>query len=243
MSVPTKSWTLEGEPTPLDRGATHGLGVFETMLVEHGRIVRPEWHFERMENGCRVLEIEAPDRDAVLTALEPEISGHARLRVRVARTAGAGALNHLRGNGSRTILTVSECPPPPESLTVTLAGWPRVETSPLAGVKCMSYAENLLALDAAARAGVDELLFLNTRGEVCEGTTSNLFIEKDGEMLTPPLSSGCLPGTMRRWLLENGMAREARIQPSELLYADRIFLSSATRGVVTATLSDPSVLR
>ncbi|GAA5483418.1 aminotransferase class IV [Haloferula sargassicola] len=228
-----KTWILEGDPTPLDRGHSHGLGVFETLLALDGRLVRPDWHFERMEHGCRVLEIDPPDREAILAALAPEL-GRGRQRVRIVRTAGAGSLNQLHGEGARTLLSLAPCPEPPDRLSFILAPWPKNEASPLAAVKCLSYAENLLALDAARQAGADEAVFLNTRGELCEGATSNLFLQVKGRLLTPPLSSGCLPGTFRRGLLESGQADEAVLVPADLASAEAVYLTSATRGKVSA---------
>ena len=73
------------------------------------------------------------------------------------------------------------------------------------------------ALYDQARAGlpddVDELVFLNTRGEICEGTITSFFAEIDGEWLTPPVSSGLLPGVLRAELLEAGRVREAVLTP------------------------------
>lgn len=227
-----KTWVLEGEVLAGDRGMTHGLGVFETLLAVDGTLVQPDWHFERMVAGCRVLDIEPPDFDAIVAALAPEIEGSGRKRVRIVRTAGAGALNELHGRDPRTVLTVASCPEPPVSLRVITAPWPKNEASPLAGVKSLSYAENLIALDAARRAGVDEVVFLNTRGELCEGATSNVFVCKGERLLTPPLSSGCLAGTTRRGLLESGEAEEAVLTMADVEGADRVFLSSSTRGLV-----------
>ncbi len=226
-----KSWILEGGPTPNDRGFTHGLGVFETLLALDGELVRPEWHFERMETGCGVLDIVPPDREAVRAALQAEL-GSGRQRVRIARTAGSGVLNQLRGEDPRTVLTIAPCPEPPSSLRVITAPWPRNEANPLTAVKCLSYAENLMALDVARHAGADEAVFFNTQGELCEGACSNVFVERDGELFTPPLSSGCLPGTFRRGLIESGQAVEKVLSVEDVRGAQAIYLSSATRGLV-----------
>jgi branched-chain amino acid aminotransferase len=80
--------------------------------------------------------------------------------------------------------------------------WVRNERSAVAGLKTTSYAENVVALAAATRRGADEALLANTVGLLCEGTGSNVVLERDGELLTPPLSSGCLAGITRELLLE-----------------------------------------
>jgi branched-subunit amino acid aminotransferase/4-amino-4-deoxychorismate lyase len=110
--------------------------------------------------------------------------------------------------------------------------FPRNERSPLAGLKCASYAENLIALDHARRAGADEALFYNTRGELCEAATANVFLVREGRIFTPPLASGCLPGTMRARVIERIAVEERDLTAADVEEADEVFLTSATRGVV-----------
>ena len=83
---------------------------------------------------------------------------------------------------------------------------------------------------------VFDAIFLNTRGEVCEGARSNVFVERDGVLLTPPLDCGLLPGVMRRQLLESGRAVEAVLRVEDLLGASAIYLANALRGLVPVTL-------
>jgi len=94
------------------------------------------------------------------------------------------------------------------------------------------------ALDAArARCtGCFDVLFLNTRGELTEGSFTNLFLERDGELLTPPLSSGLLPGVLRAELLETGRAREAVLHPEDLK-TGRLYLGNSLRGLMAAELT------
>lgn len=82
--------------------------------------------------------------------------------------------------------------------------------------------------------GADEVLYLNERGEVAEGSRTNIFVEKDGKLLTPPLGSGLLPGVLRAELLACGKAQEAVLSLEDLKAADRIFLGNSVRGLVPA---------
>ena len=95
------------------------------------------------------------------------------------------------------------------------------------------------ALYDAARAalppGVDEMLFLNRRGEVCEGTISNVFLETDGGYLTPPLACGLLPGVLRGTLLRRGATREAVMRPGDL-GRGRLLVGNSLRGLCPARL-------
>ncbi|WP_456434356.1 aminodeoxychorismate synthase component I [Thermosulfuriphilus sp.] len=88
--------------------------------------------------------------------------------------------------------------------------------------------------DEASCLGLEEIVFLNERGELTEGTISNIFIEFKGTLYTPPLTSGLLPGTLRAELLEKGLCREKVLYPEDLRRASRIFLGNSVRGLIPA---------
>lgn len=93
---------------------------------------------------------------------------------------------------------------------------------------------------AALPPATDEWLFLNERGELCEGTITNIVVtEPGGTRLTPPLSSGCLPGVFRQSLLDAGLAREAVLTPRDLETAAGISLINALRGEIPAIWASP----
>lgn len=87
--------------------------------------------------------------------------------------------------------------------------------------------------------GVEERIFLNERGEVCEGTITNVFVQNGNRLLTPPRSSGLLPGILRAELLDTGsplQAVEAVLTVSDLQSAEGLFCGNALRGLIPATL-------
>ncbi|WP_321364431.1 aminotransferase class IV family protein [uncultured Celeribacter sp.] len=86
--------------------------------------------------------------------------------------------------------------------------------------------------------GIDEVVFLNTRGEICEGTITNVFLELGGEMLTPALSSGLLPGVLREEMLAEGRVREAVLTEADLRAATRLWVGNSLRGLIAAQLVD-----
>jgi len=90
--------------------------------------------------------------------------------------------------------------------------------------------------EAALADGYDEVVFLNSRGEVCEGTITNVFVETGGELLTPPVSSGLLPGTLREELIENGECRERELSVRDLRCAAHVYLGNSVSGLVAASL-------
>lgn len=83
-------------------------------------------------------------------------------------------------------------------------------------------------------AGADEVIYLNERGELAEGSRTNIFIEKDGVLLTPALGSGLLPGVLRADLLARGKAREAVLTMTDLEQADAVYLGNSVRGLLVA---------
>jgi para-aminobenzoate synthetase/4-amino-4-deoxychorismate lyase len=93
-----------------------------------------------------------------------------------------------------------------------------------------------------ALTGCDEVVFLNKKGELTEGTRTNLFIELDGRLFTPALTCGLLPGTLREELLDlpRAAASEAVLTPQDLLAADRIYLGNSVRGLIRAELIQPA---
>jgi para-aminobenzoate synthetase/4-amino-4-deoxychorismate lyase len=91
---------------------------------------------------------------------------------------------------------------------------------------------------AARDHGVDEVVFLNERGELTEGSFTNIFVERDGRLLTPALSCGLLPGTLRAELIAEGRASEAVLTVADLNSA-KIFLGNSVRGLVPAEYITP----
>ena len=171
---------------------------------------------------------------AISSVLEANpIAGIGRLRITWTGGIGpSGSGREPEAEPTLVITHVSATPWPARAQIVTV-DFPRNERSPLAGIKSTSYAENVLALAIARSLGADEAIFANTRGELCEGTGSNLFVVVGDEILTPPLSSGCLPGITRALALEWCDAREVAMPLSVLLEADEILLASSTRDLQT----------
>lgn len=224
----------------LDRGAILGLGLFETLLALDGVPVFLDRHLARLRLGCERLDwnLQMPDFHEIAAELLVRnnlTSG--RVRIRLAVSGGSGSISDLAPGKDRVVTMIAlPVDAAPTSLTVNLCPWLRNENSPLAGLKCASYAENLVALDHARRLGFDETLFLNTAGQLCEAATANLFIVKKGALLTPSLASGCLPGVTRGVVIElagsHGIpCEELELTPVELHTADELFLTSSIRGL------------
>jgi branched-chain amino acid aminotransferase len=229
-----------------DRGLTTGDGCFETMKVVGGRPFAISRHLARLGRSCEALGIAVPDDrrlheavDAVLAA-----NGEGVGRVRITVTAGRAPLGPDRGDAEPGLFVLTGPPRVlPESSSVAVAPWVRNERSPLAGVKATSYGENVVAQRWAAARGCDEALFANTRGELCEGTGSNVFVVVDGELVTPPLDAGCLAGVTRELVCELVAVAEEPVPMDDLARAGEVFLTSSTRDLHPVRLVDGRALR
>jgi branched-chain amino acid aminotransferase len=218
----------------LDHGLLVGDGVFETISVHHGVPFALDRHLDRLVHSARGLGLEPPDLGLVRQGIGDVLgAGGPRLgRLRVTVTSGPGPLGSARGpDGPCTIVIGAPATAWAPTARVAVAPWPRNERGPLAGLKTTSYAENVVALHQARARGADEAVFGNTRGELCEGTGSNVFVGIGGRLVTPPLAAGCLAGVTRAFVLELTGAAEEAVPLGALGRADEAFLTSTTRGV------------
>jgi len=231
--------------SPFDHALLTGDGVFETLKVERGVAFAVRRHLDRLCRSAAGLALEAPHTDAVRAALVEVIEANAVTEgvVRITLTGGPAPLGSDRGAAGPTLIVA--CGPPRgwgATAAVAVAPWPRNERSALAGLKTVSYAENVIALRWAREHAAEEALFGNLAGRLCEGTGSNVFVGVGGRMLTPPLSSGCLAGVTRDLLLELGVAEEEDVALSALSQADEAFITSSTRDVQPISSVDGSPL-
>lgn len=217
-----------------DHGVTTGDGCFETMKVLGGVPFALTRHLRRLRRSCDGLGLTAPDDDLVRTACKEALAaaGPGAGRVRITVTAGRAPLGSLRGEVAPTLAVLTGPPAEWEATTaVAVCPWVRNERSAVAGLKTTSYAENVVALAWAQQRGCSEALFANTRGELCEGSGTNVFVVAGGRLATPPLDAGCLAGVTRELLLEVVDADERPIPVEELEVVDEVFLTSSTRDV------------
>lgn len=229
----------ESSVAALDHGITVGDGVFETMKIVDGEAFALTRHLRRLDRSLAGLGLDASDhdliREGVAAVLEGERIPFGRLRVTV--TAGAGPLGSDRGDAPLTyVVAAGETPRPTPTVRIATVPWTRNERSAVAGLKTTSYAENVVALARAKESGAAEALFGNTRGELCECTGSNVFVVREGVVLTPPLDSGCLAGITREltieWAREEGIeVREEALPLDVVASADEVFLTGTTRDV------------
>lgn len=234
----------------LDHGLLVGDGVFETLGVYRGVPFAWTRHHARLRRSAEGLRLAVPESALLRQAADAvlEANGIVDGRLRITVTGGPSPLGSERGDGPPTLI-VAAAPARPrrDAEAVVTVPWPRNERGATAGLKTVSYAENVRALAFAQERGATEAVFANTRGELCEATGSNVFVVVDGVVCTPPPAAGCLLGVTRALVLEigtaAGMAIEERTLPLEALAAgEEAFLTSSTREVVAIAAVDETRL-
>lgn len=200
---------------------TPDLRLIETLGWDGRRLVRVERHLSRLARSAARLGF-AHDPKAVAAALVP-ITGPAPLRVRLT-LAQDGAVE----------VTHAPLAPNPALWRVALAQTRLDAGDPWLGIKTTR--RQLYDRDRAALpAGIDEWLYANRQGELCEGTITNIFFDLGSGLCTPPLGCGLLPGCLRAELLDTGAAREAVLTLDDLPRA-RLWMGNSLRGLIPATL-------
>jgi branched-chain amino acid aminotransferase len=221
--------------SPFDHGLTVGDGVFETVQIVRGTPFAARRHLDRLRRSAAGLRLEVPLTDDQLSAAMTAVvtaNGVDRGRLRLTVTGGISPLGSDRGeSGPTVIVATADLPRWEPATSVVTVPWRRNEYSAVAGLKTTSYAENVVALDAAHDRGGTEAIFANTVGALCEGTGSNIFLVLDGRLCTPPLSTGCLAGITRELVMELVDVEERAVPLDALRATDEAFLTSSTRDV------------
>ena len=194
-------------------------------------------HLARLARSAAVMGLAVP-ADAVLVEAMAAVvranglDGAEGGRVRITVTGGPSPLGSGRGGAAPTVLVAGgERAHWPPTEDVVIVPWPRNDRGALAGCKTISYGENVVALAFARERGAGEAIFANTAGNLCEGTGTNVFLGVRGRLVTPPLSAGCLGGTLRELLTELVPVDEVDLPVHALAEAEEAFLTSSTREV------------
>jgi branched-subunit amino acid aminotransferase/4-amino-4-deoxychorismate lyase len=229
-----------------DHGLTVGDGCFETTTVVRGEAFAMRRHLARLRQSLSGLGItlELSDDELRQATADTIAANEAAGVVRLTVTAGPGPLGSGRGDGEPTVIVgVGPTRPWPPTAAVVTVPWPRNERGALAGVKSTSYAENVIALAYAHERDANEAIFANTLGALCEGTGTNVFVNVDGRLVTPPLRSGCLAGVTRALVLETSEVEQADVSIEVFEQADEAFLTSSTRNVMPIARINDRVLQ
>ena len=232
-----------------DHGFLYGDGVYETLRTYHRRPLLLDRHLARLRASAARLALDVPLTDGDLerriqdTMAEVHPSGEVVLRVMITR--GVGELSYDPAACPTPTVVIIARPHHDVAASRIRDGVRLVIASVLRnhprsvdpGIKSNNLLNNVLAMHEAVREGADEAVLLNHRGELAECSQSNLFVVRDGVVLTPPLDAGLLEGVTRNYLVEIGQdlgitMREAAVREADLAHVDEMFITSTTREVV-----------
>ena len=197
--------------------ARRPLGLFETLRWENG-FARLDRHFARMEASARALGLLFDSCTARIALHQAVIGKSGAQRVRL-------TLNEQGDHDAAAY----ELAPNPTHWSYSISPQ-RVDCSDLLLRHKTDWRE--LYESEVQRLGTDEVVFCNERGEITEGARSNIFVERDGVLLTPPLDAGVLGGCLRAELIAEGRAREATILPDDL--KNGFYFGNSLRGLIPA---------
>jgi branched-subunit amino acid aminotransferase/4-amino-4-deoxychorismate lyase len=231
-----------GGVSALDQGLQLGLAVFDTLLLSEGRILFVDEHLARFERSARGAGLPWPP------PFDPR-AGPRALATALGWREGSLRWTYSAGAAGETPLLVTSARPltiwPADGVRVCVSSHAKLAADPLERIKHTNRLRNVLARAAALAQGCDEALLPTEAGDLSEGTLSNLFVARDGLLLTPPLERGCLPGVTREHVLESVRrdprvagrrldVREQRIEPADVRAADEVLLTNTSGRVLGA---------
>ena len=211
-----------------DRGFRYGMALFESLAVRTGRVEFLEAHLARLESACR--QCAWPLDPAVLVRAGEHLramQGPAFARIYV--TAGEGNPLDPVTAPQVVLLAQPRSAPSPEPCRVSVHAEPFLPL--LGGLKTANYWANLAALQAAQAAGCDEALLFNPRGELVSACMANVFVELEGQLVTPPIASGARAGVVREWVMGRRAVVERSLSCADLAGITECFLTSSWAGV------------
>ena len=241
-----------------DHGLLYGDGVFEGIRAYHGRVFKLKEHIDRLFCSAKAILLEIPMSHAQIMRAVVETCRENKIRdgyIRLVVTRGAGTLglNPNRCKNPSVIIIAGSIQLYPPALyqrgmdIVTVPTTRNLHSALNPAIKSLNYLNNVLAKIEANNSGCEEAVMLNAEGFVAECTGDNLFIVKNGELFTPPLSAGALYGITRLTVIE--LAQESGLKVSEpnltlydLFNADEFFLTGTGAEIVPVVKIDGRVI-
>ena len=242
--------------SPLDLGFVFGASVYETIRTYNGRPFMLDRHLKRLQESAASVHIPLDVTNEELANRVEETLAEAsndESYIRIIVSAGVGAIDYRREDGEVPIPTVvilvkplPEVPPHlyEEGVRVALVGVVRNHPKSVSPrIKSSSLLNNMFAMREAQSQGAEEAVMLNYRGEVAEGSQTNIFLVRERAVRTPSVGAGILAGITRELVLslaqEAGFkTREDIISPDELRQADEVFITSSTREILPVVAVD-----
>lgn len=222
-----------------DRGLAYGDGLFETVLVRDGQPLLWDYHLARLQRGCALLDINAPDAGLLATLPAKAGAGLAVLKVILTRGSGGRGYQPPAEPAPRLRWQLSAFEPRRErwqrGVAVRHCRLRLAEQPALAGIKHLNRLENVLARREWSSSGIAEGLLSSVGGRLVEATSMNVFWRCNGRWQTPRLDRCGVAGTLRAALLERQAVDEAELDPAALASVDGLCLGNSVQGLWPVT--------
>jgi 4-amino-4-deoxychorismate lyase len=222
-----------------DRGFQYGDGLFETALLVNGRVRFIDDHCQRLFTGCARLGIAPPDRATLLREIAQVTADADRGVLKIIVTRGTGGRGY-RPTGATSSTRVVALHPfaqaPHGGLRLRWCDIRLGRNARLAGIKHLNRLEQVLAQSEWRDGEADDGLMLDTEGEVICATSANVFVVREGALITPDLRFSGVQGVMRAQVIK-AAARlqlalsEEPVWPHDLETASEVFITNAVRGI------------
>jgi branched-chain amino acid aminotransferase len=236
--------------TAFNRSLRYGDGLFETMYWDGQQIQNLSFHLDRLFQGLKILQFDLTGsftREFISEEIKKlceqnALSVRARVRLNVFREDGS-TLTPVSNKPDFIIESTDFPEANPTPLRLTLFEGEKKFPGILSNLKTNNYLLNLIAIQYAKENGFDDAVFMNSRGNICEASSSNIFMIQKGVLFTPALNQGCVAGTKRRELLEKlpelGFQIEETIVTKDMIFEmEEVFLTNAIRGIMPVICID-----
>lgn len=223
----------------LENASLYGKGFFTTIRVADGRPLFWDKHWRRLVGHSDRLGISISQfsERALLAEVNEKIAAASLVDGRVRITFSDSTPSEIWAERSEIVTSVSiivaGSRPLPQEFRLGVSENLVNSCSPLTGLKTCNYLDKIIALDDAVSRGFNEAVMTNERGHITSGCMSNIFWVSGDRLYTPALTTGCLAGTTREYVLENTNCEEIETDISVLEIVDAIYLTSAGLGVVS----------
>lgn len=225
-----------------DRGLNYGDGLFETVLIEQGNPVWWDAHISRLRHGCEAIGLTLPKVDDLLDEARRFVAGEARAVLKLLLTRGSDGRGYAPQAAARLRRIMSLHPAPELPIDRYREGvvlrWCELQLAlqpRLAGFKHLNRLEHVLARAEWNDPTVAEGMLCDTLGRVICATAANVFIVREGRLVTPDLDNCGVAGVCRAWILRQADVQVTQLTRPDIENADELFLSSSVRGILPIT--------
>jgi branched-chain amino acid aminotransferase len=237
-----------------DHGLLYGDGVFEGIRSYGGKVFRLDEHLQRLWDSAKAIWLEIPmTREAMAKAVVDTLKANkiddGYIRLIVTRGSGSLGLDPNKTSNPQVIIITDKISLYPQELyekglEIITVSTQRMHSAALSPrIKSLNYLNNILAKIEGLQAGCIEALMLNHKGEVAECTGDNIFLVRDGVLLTPPIDAGILAGVTREAVMELAVesgieVREIALTKHDVYIAHECFLTGTAAEVIPVVKVD-----